>query len=174
MPRIKSNASDRTLSLAVFRSRDTFAPLARSYVFAVAIPPDTHQLEYSNRLPATKLSSMLAEDLAHGNGTIRLRQVHAHAHRHATKVSLLRIREGVSTTLISLDHYCGYGSCQHFHDLPDAPEIRHGDALEFRCVYALTLPRLLPLPCCHPCPSHAATHAPHMSSCLVSTLPALT
>ena len=63
---------------------------------------------------------------------------------HATAVALYRLRGGVEELLFELRPYCGYGACQHFHNLRDhatyaagapLPTLRAGDELEFRCVY---------------------------------------
>jgi hypothetical protein len=66
-----------------------------------------------------------------------LRQVHLHAHHHATSVALTRTRSGVSRVVRSLEHYCGYGACQHLLDVEDteAAELREGDELTFTCVF---------------------------------------
>ena len=56
-------------------------------------------------------------------------------HSHATRVSLHRTRNGVTETLFEIDPYCGYGGCQQFQPILDAPTLRQGDALEFRCLY---------------------------------------
>ena len=99
------------------------------------VPPGVRAYEYANRLPASAAAAMLQHDFEFGNGSLTLRQVHAHAHRHATKVSLHLIRGDEQTTLLSLSPYCGYGPCQHFHDLPPGTTFRLGDGLELRCVY---------------------------------------
>ena len=57
--------------------------------YNMAIPPGAHAYEYTSRVPPDALQRMLGDDLRRGNGTIRLRQVHAHAHTHATRVALI-------------------------------------------------------------------------------------
>ena len=105
------------------------------------IPPGAVGFEYGNRLQASDLARILGDDLRQApGGVITLRQIHAHAHKHARSVSLRRTRNGQTTTLFEISTYCGYGSCQHFHDLTASasaaqPTIELGDALEFRCVY---------------------------------------
>ena len=114
--------------------------------YNMRIPPGTTGLEYANQLLEHDVLRILGDDLRSApNGTLTLRQIHAHAHSHATKVMLLRTRSGRTETIFHLEPYCGYGSCQHFHDFATAaatstvplasPTIRAGDALEFRCVY---------------------------------------
>lgn len=100
------------------------------------VPPGARDFEYATRLPHEAAVQMMADDFAFANGTLRLRQVHTHAHRHATRVSLHRIGpDGSETELISLAPYCGYGPCQQFHELPNGSTMARGDALEMRCVY---------------------------------------
>ena len=102
----------------------------------MAVPPGARDFEYATRLPHDAAAQMMAADFALGNGTLQLRQVHTHAHRHATRVSLHRIdRNGGETTLISISPYCGYGECQQFHALPESATLARGDSLEMRCVY---------------------------------------
>jgi len=107
----------------------------------MAIPAHTPSIvtEFTSRMPAEAVEEVLGADIALGEGAISLRQVHAHAHHHAIRVSLLRLRDGRWSTLLELSPYCGYGECQRFHNLTDAdlggapPQLRLGDALEFRC-----------------------------------------
>lgn len=103
----------------------------------MAIPAGATNYEYANRLPADKLVEILGADLRFSaDGQLHLRQIHAHAHRHATRVALSRTRAGRTETLFAIDGYCGYGECQHFHNIEHAdPTVRAGDMLEFRCTY---------------------------------------
>ena len=104
--------------------------------YNMAIPAGATGVEYLNSLPAEQLAALVGDDLeAAQNGSLQLRQVHAHAHHHATRVALYRVRDGRRDVLLTVAPYCGYGECQHFYDLPDAPTIRRGDALEFVCTY---------------------------------------
>ena len=101
--------------------------------------------EYVSHPSPAGISAMLTKDIAAGGGAIVLHHVHAHAHDHATRVSLHRKRDGEWVTLLHIEPYCGYGACQRFHNLSggaaDAvrtlalPELRLGDTLEFRCRY---------------------------------------
>ena len=62
--------------------------------------------------------------------------MHAHAHNHAVRVALLRMRDGEEPqTSYQIEPYCGYGDCQHFHNIPSQPTLMEGDELEFRCTY---------------------------------------
>jgi hypothetical protein len=92
-------------------------------------------LEYASHLPSTAVKTMLGHDIASAGGEIALRQIHAHAHSHATRVSLHRERHGHWEKLFELRPYCGYGECQHFHELPAGTQLQIEDALEFRCEY---------------------------------------
>ena len=83
------------------------------------IPPASNNLEFVSHMTADGVASMLGTDIAAGGGAVSLRMVHAHAHYHATRVSLHRIRQGQWTTLLELNPYCGYGECQHFHNLTE-------------------------------------------------------
>jgi len=108
--------------------------------YNMAIPPGARAYQYANRLPSEKIAQMLGTDQALGNGTLTLRQIHAHAHHHATAVSLHRLRDSQWTTLFELNPYCGYGACQHFQPIPNTadgspPTVIPGDELEFRCTY---------------------------------------
>ena len=100
------------------------------------VPPGARDFEYAVRLPHDAAVQMMADDFAYANGTLRLRQVHTHAHIHAKRVSLHRIDPaGGETELIALSPYCGYGACQQFHELPEGATLSRGQALEMRCVY---------------------------------------
>ena len=104
--------------------------------YNMRIEPGATHLEYANRLPKAKVREILGTDLRYGNGSITLRQVHAHAHNHAVRVALLRMRDGEEPqTLYQIEPYCGYGDCQHFHNIPSQPTLMEGDELEFRCTY---------------------------------------
>ena len=104
--------------------------------YNMRIEPGATHLEYANRLPKAKVREILGTDLRYGNGSITLRQVHAHAHNHAVRVALLRMRDGEEPqTLYQIEPYCGYGDCQHFHNIPSQPTLMDGDELEFRCTY---------------------------------------
>eukprot|EP00966_Prymnesium_polylepis_P168849 3904038-Prymnesium_polylepis.1 len=72
---------------------------------------------------------------------LTVRQVHMHAHDAARSVSLARTRNGVTTELIAVPQYCGYGECQRFMDLASV-DIRRGDSLTFTCVFdnSLSIP----------------------------------
>ena len=89
------------------------------------------------------MRELLGAEISAAQGALSLRQAHLHAHSHATRVSLHRVRAGRVETLYRMDHYCGEGECQHFVDLPGAPDLRLGDALEVRCLYRN--PRPIPL-----------------------------
>ena len=105
----------------------------------MAIPPGAQAVEYASHMPASAVGDVLGAEIRSAGGSIALRQAHAHAHHHATRVSLHRQRRGTWETLLELNPYCGYGACQHFHDLPAGTELQLGDALEFRCLYNNTL-----------------------------------
>lgn len=32
--------------------------------------------------------------------------------------------------------FCGYGECQHFHDLPARADLRRGDSLQLACTFS--------------------------------------
>ena len=64
---------------------------------------------YTSHMPAAAIADSLGHDITHGGGSVNLRQIHAHAHYHATAVSLHRQRNGKWEQLFAIDPYCGYG-----------------------------------------------------------------
>lgn len=135
------DSSGVRVSLARAQAQRSNAWSLEFMAYNMLIPPGARGLEYSNRLPSDMMQKILGPEFRHANGTLRLWQVHAHAHGHARRVELLRERDGVSETLYAIEPYCGVGDCQHFHDLPHTesdggpPTLRPGDSLEFRCTY---------------------------------------
>ena len=135
------DSSGVRVSLARAQAQRSNAWSLEFMAYNMLIPPGARGLEYSNRLPSDMMQKILGPEFRHANGTLRLWQVHAHAHGHARRVELPRERDGVSETLYAIEPYCGVGDCQHFHDLPHTesdggpPTLRPGDSLEFRCTY---------------------------------------
>jgi hypothetical protein len=119
------------------RARDAWS--FEFIAYSMAVPARSTGVVFASRLPSAEMQKMLAPDLKIGNGSVRLLQIHAHAHRHATRVRLQRTSSaGHTDTLFEINPYCGYGACQHFHDIPSMPALRVGDSLAFECTYTNT------------------------------------
>jgi len=104
------------------------------------IPPGAQRIRHVSHLPKAEMEELLERDFAAApGGVLTMHDVHMHAHAHAKKLTLAITRAGTSVeeALVTLDPYCGEGSCQHFVRLPPGArqELRRGDALSLICEF---------------------------------------
>ena len=91
-------------------------------------------MEYTSSIPGHWVDAMLGSQMSSApGGVLWLRQVHIHAHEHASTVVLSRMRGGVETALFNLDPWCGYGRCQRFFQMSPPAELRRNDTLIIKC-----------------------------------------
>jgi len=99
------------------------------------IPPLAPHHVFTSSLTPPMIDELLSEQMALAGGSLLLRAAHLHAHSHATRVELYRIRDGVRLTLAVDDAYCGEGECQRFRTLPAGSDVRQNDSLHQECTF---------------------------------------
>ena len=107
---------------------------------SMRIPPGAASIRHVSHFPKGKMEELFERDFAAApGGVLTMHDVHMHAHAHAKKLTFAITRAGMSVeeALVTLDPYCGEGSCQHFVRIPlgARQELRRGDALSLICEF---------------------------------------